>query len=246
MNTIIFSNYDAMCKQIADEIQEDLKKNPKQMLCIAAGTTSLGVFKHLIERYNNGEIDFSQAYFVAMDEWLHMNETTPDSCGNFLVREFLNYVNYAPSHVYLWNGCNEDPEEECRIAENFIRENSDREVIDYLVLGMGMNGHLALNEPGVDLHDTAHICVLDTVTQKVGQKYFQEGAALTGGITLGIENFRQSARTVLMVDGQHKAGIVQKVLGAPEVTNMLPATAVREFPNASFYCDEAAASEVSR
>lgn len=242
MNTIVFPSYEEMCFQTAEEIIRLFNENPRRMLCIAAGNTSLGVFDCLIKACQEGRVSFEEAYFVAMDEWLGMNAATEDSCSNFLVKHFLNHVNFKKDHIRLWDGCTGDTQKECEEVERFIRENSVSGGIDFLILGMGMNGHLALNEPGVDLHRTAHICQLDSVTQKVGQKYFKEQAPLTGGITLGIENFRQAERTILMVDGAHKAEITQKLISAPEVTSQLPATAIREFPNASLYCDKAAAS----
>ena len=70
---VSFKSYQDRCKQIAEEIRDDLKKNPQQMLCIAAGNTSQGVFDELIDMYQKKEVDFSKAYFVAMDEWVGMN-----------------------------------------------------------------------------------------------------------------------------------------------------------------------------
>ena len=55
-----------------------------------------------------------------------------------------------------------------------------------------MNGHLALNEPGTAFDAGAHVCPLDPLTANVGQKYFTDGASLTGSITLGIGDFRRS------------------------------------------------------
>ncbi len=242
MNKTMFPSYDAMCQQTALEIQKELSKNPRLMLCIAAGNTSLGIFQALIEAYLNGSVSFRQASFVAMDEWLDMNEKTPDSCGNFLVEHFLKHVDFPSEHIRLWDGCSQDPQQECRDVEAFIRNNSAHGVIDYLVLGMGMNGHLALNEPGCDFRGRAHVCDLDPVTQRVGQKYFREGASLSGGITLGIGNFRDARRTVLLANGSHKAAVVKKLLEAPAATAGFPATALWEFDDASFYYDKEAAA----
>lgn len=41
----IFESYEAMCREIAVEIRADLKDRPRQLLCIAAGNTSLGFSK---------------------------------------------------------------------------------------------------------------------------------------------------------------------------------------------------------
>lgn len=240
MDTKRFNTYDEMCRVTAEEIIEDLKANPGQMLCIAAGHTSLGVFTHLIRAYEDGRADFSRAWFTAMDEWLGMNETTPGSCGNFLVENFLSQVNYPPAHVRLWDGKAGDTDQECRDVTNFIAENAASQCIDYLVLGCGMNGHLALNEPGTVFDAGAHVCPLDPLTADVGQKYFDNGANLTGGITLGIGDFRRARRTVLLINGERKAGILSRILQAPKPDPAIPATALQLFPNASLYYDAAA------
>lgn len=236
----IFESYEAMCQKIAEEIQEDLKTHPQQLLCIAAGNTSLGVFHELIRMYREGSVDFSEASFVAMDEWVGMDEHTPGSCGNFLVKHFLRHVNYPSGQVRLWNGKAGNLEAECRSVEDFIRR-ADESSMDYLVLGSGMNGHLALNEPGADFHQGAHVHELDEVTKHVGQKYFEQTALLERGITLGIRDFQAAKRSVLMINGSHKREIAQKILAAKKADRQIPATALYDFPNGSIYCDQEAA-----
>ena len=240
----IFESYEAMCREIAVEIRADLKDRPRQLLCIAAGNTSLGVFKELIRMYREKEIDFSKASFVAMDEWVGMDETTPGSCGNFLVKYFLKHVNYPREQVRLWNGKAADLEAECRSVENFIRC-GETKTMDYLVLGSGMNGHLALNEPGADFHLGAHVHELDDTTKHVGQKYFETAPVLERGITLGIRDFRAAKRTVLMSNGSHKREIAGKILAAKKADSRIPATALYDFPNGSIYCDAEASSSKS-
>lgn len=42
----------------------------------------------------------------------------------------------------------------------------DNGKIDYMILGVGMNGHVALNEPGVDLTLGAHVATLANKTRR--------------------------------------------------------------------------------
>lgn len=168
----------------------------------------------LIQDYQQGKADFSQASFAAMDEWLYMSDRTKESCGYFLREHFLNHVNYAPENVRLWDGTVSDTQKECRDVEEFIKTRS--------------------------VDSRAHVTVLDPVTQKVGQKYFSSEASLSGGITLGIDNFHQARRTVLMVNGAAKAEILSKILNAPAPDEQIPATALLTFENASLYCDREA------
>ena len=228
MEFVIFDSYNQMCEKIALEIEEQLKKKPTSLLCIAAGHTSTGLFEHLLR------LDFKDAKFVAMDEWLGMSEKTPGSCGTFLRENFLSKANFAPSNVRLFDGKLDDYERECQEVSEFISDG-----IDYLVLGTGMNGHLGLNEPGCDLKAGTRRVELDSVTQKVAQKYFEEQTPLLGGLTMGIGDFAKARRTVLMVSGYHKYDILHKIIDSP-ITPEIPATAIKDFENASLYCDKEA------
>lgn len=237
MEIKMFEDASALSMKIAEEIVQDLERNPKQLLCIAAGHTSLGVFQYLIDAYRAGRADFSKAAFVAMDEWLGMSCHTPESCGSFLVEQFLRHVNYMPQNVRLWDGTAMDLEQECAQVLEFIREHGG---MDYLVLGVGMNGHLALNEPGTELEASAHVCSLDPITRKVGQKYFSGYTALEGGITLGLADFRAARRSVLVVIGEGKAEILKRILACASPDKQLPATALYAFENGALYYDKAA------
>ncbi|MDR0287277.1 MAG: 6-phosphogluconolactonase [Clostridiales bacterium] len=233
----VYDTYELLCEAVTDEICKAISRNPQMLLCIAAGHTSLGVFKSLREALKSGKVDFSHAAFVAMDEWMDMSKKTPGSCGAFLYDEFLGHINFAPENIRLFDGTVSNREAECDSVEGFIASHGGS--IDYLVLGSGMNGHLALNEPGTPMDSRAHVTALDPLTAAVGQKYFRKETTLTGGLTLGINDFAEAKRSVLMVTGSHKNGILNKIL-SNTISADIPATAVRNFKNASIYADRAA------
>lgn len=235
----IFADQEQLSAQVVEEICQLLLQKPDMLFCIAAGHTSVGVFRGLAAACKAGKADFSHASFVAMDEWVGMSAQTPDSCGQLLVRELLSHINLPAENVRLFDGTVADPLAECQAVEAFIEA---RGGIDYLVLGCGMNGHLALNEPGTPFEQRAHLAQLDSLTAQVGQKYFQQQTSLTQGITLGIQNFGEARRSVLMVTGAHKANILQRIL-TEAISPELPATAVRGFVNASIYCDQPCAMQ---
>ena len=94
--------------------------------------------------------------------------------------------------------------------------------IDFMFLGIGINGHLGLNEPGCDFEQGPHTTALSETTKTVGQKYFSSHADLQGGITLGIRDIMNSRRV-----GSH-----------------LPATVLRRHGSAALYLDAAAAQGI--
>ena len=72
----------------------------------------------------------------------------------------FKHIDVKEENMRFFNSNPEDREKECAEMEKFIKDNGG---IDCLLLGMGMNGHLALNEPGCDIHIRAHSCSLAEV-----------------------------------------------------------------------------------
>lgn len=237
MNFTVYEDYKQLSSVAAQQIADHLSEKPDSLICIAAGHSSLGVFDALIEMFKNGTIDFSKSYFVAMDEWKGMNDTVDGSCSDFLRKNFLSHVNYPEDHIRLVDGLADDLDRECAEIKEFIDVHGG---MDYLLLGVGMNGHLALNEPGVDFEASVHVTTLDEVTKNVGTKYFNDAPTLTGGVTIGIADIREAKDIVLLVNGERKKEILKKIMESP-VTNQLPATALKEMPQAAILCDKEAA-----
>ncbi len=233
----LFETEQEMYQSIADEMETLLRNKKSALICIAAGNTSLGLFQELILRCRAGRISFSDSWFVAMDEWMGMNASVAGSCSDFLNRNFLSQVDFRPERIRLVDGMAGNPEQECDEIREFIEKHGG---IDYLVLGCGMNGHLALNEPGVSLDSSVHTTRLDPITQKVGQKYFSGRTAdLHGGITIGIREIRGAKRTVLALNGEGKQEILKKIMDSP-VTMEIPATIIKDLPNGCIVYDRKA------
>lgn len=231
-----FETYKNLCENAAAELIKLLASKPNAQICIAAGHSSLGVFDELIRAYKNSDVDFSQAVFTAMDEWMDMNETTDGSCGDFLVKNFLSQVNFQDDNISLVNGKSAEPENECKRISSWISSHGG---MDHIILGVGMNGHLALNEPGVSPESTVHVTKLDSVTKSVGQKYFEKAPQLEGGITIGIKDIEQSGRVLLVVNGARKAEIVKKIADS-DITGNIPATFLKGWDHADIWCDSEA------
>lgn len=236
----VIDSYSELCGIVANEIKELIQKKKNANICIAAGHSSLGVFEKLIALFEKKEISFSECSFTAMDEWMNMNEHDSGSCSDFLRTHFLSKVDFKEENISLVDGRKTPCEDEIERIKDFI---SSRGGIDYMVLGVGMNGHLALNEPGVDFHSTVHATTLDSVTQKVGTKYFKDAPVLTGGLTIGIKDICDTRRLVLVVNGEKKADIVKRILSSP-VTEQIPATVLKTLDHCTILCDKEAASKI--
>ena len=231
MQTKLFKDSKSIAIEAADLICNQIKEKPNSLICIAAGHSSLPLCEELIARYKIGAVDFSNAYFIAMDEWLNMNPSIPGSCGDFLNKNFLSHVNFPETHVRLFNGLADDTTAECSSVKKLIE---DLGGFDVMILGMGMNGHLALNDPGTPFDSTVRVSEIDEITKSVGTKYFSEVPQLTGGITIGLKEICDSKNIILIVFGEHKQPIIQKLLNSP-ATESLPASVLKTIDHSQFW-----------
>ncbi len=239
MKTNVFKTQELAAKHIAATIKEIVQNKPTALLCLAAGHTSLPVFDELISMNQSGEIDFSQVSIVGLDEWLNISKEAYGSCAYFLNDNIFSKINVSPENIRLFDGMCADPAKECESVELFIKGLGG---IDYLLLGMGMNGHLALNEPGCSFETGAHVTDLAPKTKEVAVKYFEgDMPPIEQGITLGIQNMLDASVVQLSVFGAHKKEIVAKLLNL-DPTPDLPATALKVLPGCELILDEAASN----
>lgn len=223
-------------------IAELLVKKPDALLCFPAGETSIGTFIHLINLYKAGKISFSQCKIVGLDEWLHLGERRSENCYSFLRKHFFDNIDINETNLCFFNGESDDPEQECLKTDEFIQKNSP---IDMILLGVGMNGHLGLNEPGSLFSSYSHVVKLDEVTREVGQKYFQNEVTLINGITLGLKSIMEAKWVLLQMSGFRKAEIYQRFLNS-EITPDFPISILKLHPNARFLMDHKAAGKNKR
>jgi len=221
----------------ADRITDIISQKPSALICLAAGHTSLELFGQLIRLESEGKIDFSRVKVVGLDEWVGLSGRDDGSCENFLRTNLFDHIKLSDANIRLFDGKADDLHDECKQIETFINDNGG---IDYMLLGVGMNGHLGLNEPGSDKDNGAHIAKLDSVTQDVAHKYFKEKPALSEGVTLGIRNIAETDTVQVLITGKKKSEIVKKI--AETKTDAVPASLIKNMENVEFIIDQQAAS----
>ena len=80
MRLIRAKNYDDMSLKAANIIAAQVSLNPKSVLGLATGSTPIGTYRHLVEWYQKGELDFGKAVSINLDEYpelppLHAGES---------------------------------------------------------------------------------------------------------------------------------------------------------------------------
>ena len=235
----IGETYEVMSAAAAEEIKSLTSAKTSPLICPASGSTPERLYKELTRMAACHEIAISEWNFVGLDEWAGLNEKDEGSCRQTLDVQLFNPLQIQQNKICFFDGKKGDLEPECVKVENFIKRNGG---IDIAIVGLGLNGHVGMNEPGTDKNLRSHVTSIDLQTQQVGQKYFTTPKKLTHGITLGIANLMEARHVILMVSGTKKAPIVNRVLTA-SISEKLPATLLRNHPSLKIFLDKEAASE---
>ncbi|KGL42294.1 glucosamine-6-phosphate deaminase [Listeria sp. SHR_NRA_18] len=238
LNLKVLADYETMSDAATALVIETFQRAPEGLYCFAGGDTPVGTLRRLVAAHKAGEIDLQKAYFVELDEWVGLDGDDEGSCLNYLETELFGPAQIDPSHYHYFHAKSADLEGECRAADLFIKQHGGLELI---LLGVGVNGHLGFNEPGVSFENYAHIIDLDSTTQNVGQKYFTKEVDRTKGITLGIKHILEAKTAILVANGEKKQVAITHLL-EKKVTAEWPVTVLREHTNANIFIDKLAHS----
>lgn len=227
MNIIATENYDSLSKISANIIAAQLNKKPNSVLGFATGSTPIGTYKNLIEMYQNGLVDFSNATTFNLDEYCGLSRENPQSYYDFMMKNLFNHVNMPQKNIHIPNGMATDIEYECTEYENRIKQANG---IDLQLLGIGQNGHIGFNEPGNAFYNHTRLVKLTESTIEANKRFFTcaEDVPKTA-LSMGIKTI-MSAREILVVAGPDKTEIVDK-LRDELCTPQIPASILHYHPN---------------
>jgi len=238
MHLKTFKDYSSLSAAVAAEIIALIKNKPDAVLCLASGASPKLTCSLTAERAIKENVDFSQITFIGLDEWVGIPPENEGSCRYFFDTLFIEPLNLSPSQTHLFDGLSGNLQKECKKMDHLI---SDKGGIDLMIVGIGMNGHIGFNEPGVSFDKYCHVIELDETTVTIGQKYFKETTILKQGITLGLKHLMESKQVIVIANGIKKAELIRRAVG-DKVTNYFPATIIQQHPNGFVMIDEEAAS----
>jgi glucosamine-6-phosphate isomerase len=240
LNITILKDYEDMSLNAAELIIDRINKKPSSIVSLASGNSPIGIYRHLVKAINEGRVNFGQTTFVCLDEIVGMGKDDQGSASYSLFKEFFNPAQIHRDQIHLFDTLAKNLDQECLKINQLISKNGG---LDLVLLGIGLNGHLGFNEPGVSFDLYAHVIDLDDTTKKGLKKYFnQSPASATQGITLGIKHILEAKTAIVVASGESKREVVQKMIHG-SVTNQCPCTVLQLHPNAFAFVDVASYSK---
>ncbi len=246
MRVVIQENYDNMSKWTADYIVAKInahKEDRPFVLGLPTGSSPIGVYDELVKQYKEGKVSFKNVVTFNMDEYQGLPKEHDQSYWYFMHYYFFDHVDVPAENINIMNGLAEDPEAECARYEAKIASYGG---IDLFLGGIGVDGHLAFNEPGTSLTSRTGLRKLTSDTRIVNSRFFDNDPEKVPAyaFSVGIGTVMDAKEVIIVINGHNKARALAKVVEGG-VSQKWTCSALQLHKNAIIVCDEPACGELT-
>ncbi|WP_341225868.1 glucosamine-6-phosphate deaminase [uncultured Arcticibacterium sp.] len=238
MNIKKFKDAEALSLAVAKFIIALIKGKPTATLVLTSGDTPRRAYQLAVDMAQS--VDFSKCMIIGLDEWVGIGPESVGSCRYIVEENFLKPLNVTKENYTFFDSLSPDLTSECQRVDKLIL---DRGGLDLMLVGIGLNGHIGLNEPGYAFDHYCHVTDLAQMTIDVGQKYFEAATPLTKGITVGLKHLLEAKTAMIMASGEKKAAIIGQTVNSP-VSTEIPSTVFQLHKEGLIWVDELAGSMI--
>jgi galactosamine-6-phosphate isomerase len=139
------------------------------------------------------------------------------TCETYLQKHLIAPLQISNDRYFSFQSNPTDPEQECERVQSLLEQHG---TIDLCVLGLGVNGHLAFNEPGEFLQPHCHVAKLTEASLGHSMAQDMDGVKLYG-LTLGMSDILASKEILLLITGSSKVEITRRLLEG-KISTYLP------------------------
>jgi glucosamine-6-phosphate deaminase len=241
MNISISTNSSELGKAAAtlaaEKMNEALILNGEARMVVSTGSSQFEMFQALVKE----KVDWSRVEVFHLDEYIGLPLTHKASFRKYLYERFINLVPVKKFHSVDVEG---------NIADRLGKLTSEisRKPVDLGLIGIGVNGHIAFNDPPADFktHDAYIVVKLDDQCkmQQVNEGWFKTVKDVPDeAVSMSVWQIMQCNTIISVVPHLVKADAIKKTLTS-KLTNLVPATMLKQHSNWHLFLDQNSASEV--
>ena len=218
---------DLIEEKVSGRIVEIVTNNPHAILCLSTGSTMPGIYQKVIKKSKN--VDWSHVKTFNLDEYVGVKS-----------KSILSYRYYMKQHLFHGININRD-NTFFPFKKNYL--NYDALIkslggLDFALLGVGVNGHIAFNEPGSSIDTVTRIISLDQSTIEVNAKLLKDKSMQpTHAYTMGIASILKAKEIFCIGFGKSKLNALKRLLD-DKVTSEWPVTYLKKHNNVTIYTDQ--------
>jgi glucosamine-6-phosphate deaminase len=230
----------AAARSAASSLTQLAKSKDTFAVIFATGASQLDTLQALTE---TPDLPWAQVRGFHMDEYIGLSPDHPASFRRYLRDNLTQKVQMK--EFFEIDGTAPDLAQACKDYAELLRAANPQ----LCLLGIGENGHLAFNDPGVaDFNDPLDVKIvhLDSVCrlQQAAEGWFGSLEEVPErAMTLTIPALFRVPKLIVSVPGPRKAAIVRRAL-KDSIATSCPATLLRTHPDATVYLDRESSAQV--
>ena len=247
--TDIYESVEEGARHIANEIAQAIREKQRAgrfcVIALAGGNSPQPVFAELIRMHKEEGLSFRNVVIFNVYEYYPLSADAANSNFKALQEMFLDHVDVDKQNIFTPDGTAPQDTilEYCRLYEQRIESFGG---IDIILLGIGREGNIGLNEPGSQINSTTRLILLDNTSRNEAAKMFggTENVPVSS-ITMGISTILSAKKIYLMAWGEEKADMIRATVEG-KITDVIPASYLQNHNNIHIALDLAAAAHLTR
>lgn len=241
MRVYIKKNYDEMSEFVADYIikkinDHQLRHTRPFVLGLPTGSTPIGTYRCLVRAVDEGRVSFKNVVTFNMDEYVGLPEDHPESYHSFMATHLFDHIDIPKKNIHILNGNAPDLDLECQQYEEEIKKYGG---IDLFLGGVGVDGHLAFNEPFSSFKSRTRVKTLTHDTRLANSRFFDDDHNQVPklALTVGVATVMDAREVLVICNGHAKARALQAAIEGP-VTHQWTVSSLQGHRNGVIICDE--------
>lgn len=241
INIKVYKDVNDIGKAAAVMFASQVIEKPNSVLGLATGSTPIPTYKSIISLYESGIVDFSKVTTFNLDEYIGLGHAHEQSYYYFMQHNLFYGINVPKENINVPSGTESDI---ISAGKEYDKKIEKAGGIDLQILGIGINGHIAFNEPCSVFPMGTHGVNLTKSTIEANARFFKNASEVPHqAISMGIGSIMKAKKIIIIATGENKADAVSAMVSGP-VRPSVPASILQMHKNVTLFCDEAAASKL--
>jgi glucosamine-6-phosphate deaminase len=209
---------------------------------LSTGATTGGMHRIVSEIHARYPFNVADVTLFNVDELTNLPREYEGSCYTMILKQIAGPLGIPSANFIMPPTMSADFAAEALLFERRLAE---RGGADLQMLGIGLNGHIGINQPGTPFERETWVSPMDPDFEaRVRRETKVPADVVLGGLTRGIKNIMQTRKIVLVAKGPHKADVIERAVFGP-VTTDFPASVVQLHPHCEILVDAAAGSRIA-
>jgi len=224
-------------KLISEKLNDVIKKNAEARMVVSTGSSQFEMFQVLVKE----KVDWTKVTIFHLDEYIGLPVIHKASFRKYLYERFINLV-----PVKKFYSIDVEGNIAGRIGE--LTSELRKKPVDLGLIGIGVNGHIAFNDPPADFstHEAYIVVKLNEVCkmQQVNEGWFKTIKDVPDeAVSMSVWQIMQCRSIISVVPQLVKADAIKNTL-ISKLTNNVPATMLKTHPDWNLFLDKNSASGI--